>query len=270
MSRKLTLGESTPELPLDRILELARRAALAPSERILSGYRSPALAVEKKSDNSPVTAFDRESEQHIRQILQSDPEIRWPVLGEEFGGDTAGSRYRWVVDPIDGTLPFSRGLPFFGTLVAFEETGQRSLVGAIQLPTYGELYSAARGAGAHCNGAPIHVAPHRELPDCLVAAPEIQKFRVAGLEEGYERLGRVVRYFRGNADCWMHAMAARGAFDAVVEFSLNRWDIAATEVIVEEAGGHFHARVSKSVPEKFDIVFGSPAAADEIARLLDF
>jgi fructose-1,6-bisphosphatase/inositol monophosphatase family enzyme len=167
-------------------------------------------------------------------------------------------------------MPFSRGLPFFGTLVAFEETGKQSLVGAIQLPPYAELYTAARGMGAHCNGAPIHVAPRRELADCIVAAPEIQKFRVAGLEEGYERLGRVVKYFRGNADCWMHAMTARGAFDAVVEFSLNRWDIAATEVIAEEAGGHFYTRLSKSVQGKYDIVFGSPAAADEIVELLDF
>jgi len=285
--------ESTSALRLDRILELARRAALGPADRILSGYRSPALAVEKKSDNSPVTAFDREAEQHIRQILQSDPEIQWPVLGEEFGGDTAGSRYRWVVDPIDGTLPFSRGLPYFGTLVAFEETGvnpaagtaphgadrstgtastssNRALVGAINLPPFRELYCAARGTGAHCNGSPIHVAPRRDLADCVICAPEIQKFRVAQLEEGYERLGEVVRYFRGNADCWMHAMAARGAFDAVVELSLNRWDIAATEVIVEEAGGRFYKRASKTVQGKYDVVFGSPATADEIVRLLEF
>src|ERR1700749_3728126 len=149
--------ESPPALRLDRILELAKRAALGPSDRSLNGFRNPALAVEQKSDNSPVTAFDRESEQHIRQILQSDPQIQWPVLGEEFGGDTAGSPYRWLVDPIDGTMPFSRGLPFFGTLVAFEETGKKSLVGAIQLPVYAELYTAARGLGARCHDTPIHV-----------------------------------------------------------------------------------------------------------------
>jgi len=275
-----------PALRLDRILELAQRAALAPSDRIMSGYRSPALAVETKPDHSPVTAFDREAEQHIRRILQSDPAIQWPVLGEELGDDTAGSPYRWVVDPIDGTMPFSRGLPYFGTLVAFEETGavgaatpsagestggvHKTLVGAINLPPFRELYCAARGMGAHCNGSPIHVAPRRALADCVVAAPEIQKFRAAQLEEGYERLGKAVRYFRGNGDCWMHAMTARGAFDAVVEFSLNRWDIAATEVIVEEAGGRFYRRASKSVQGKYDVVFGSPAAADEIVRLLDF
>jgi len=306
--------ESTPAFRLDRILELTRRAALAPSPKILAGFRNPALAVEWKSDGSPVTALDREAEQQIREILKSDPDHIWPVLGEEFGGDTTGSQYRWVVDPIDGTMPFSRGLPYFGTLVAFEETApspsavthtaanpagdtahlnanrasddgrrnpttasdnnrpttNRALTGAIQLPAFAELYTAARGTGAHCNGSPISVAPRRDLADCMVSAPEIQKFRVAGLEEGYERLGGVVRYFRGNGDCWMHAMAARGAVDAVVEFSLNRWDIAATEVIVEEAGGLFFTRPSRTVPRKYDTVFGSPYAAEEIVKLLDF
>jgi histidinol-phosphatase len=90
------------------------------------------------------------------------------------------------------------------------------------------------------------------------------------LEEGYERLGGVVRYFRGNGDCWMHAMAARGAVDAVVEFSLHRWDIAATEVIMEEAGGRFFTRPSKTTPGKYDTVFGSPYAAEEIVKLLNF
>jgi histidinol-phosphatase len=263
--------ESSPALRLDRILELAKRAALAPSARIMTGFRSPTLAVERKSDNSPVTAFDREAEQHIREILKSDPEHLWPVLGEEFGGGTTGSQYRWVVDPIDGTMPYTRGLPYFGTLVGFEETAaKRALVGAIQLPVFAELYTAARGLGAHCNGAPISVAPRRELADCMVAAPEIQKFRVAGLAEGYEKLGSKVRYFRGNGDCWMHAMAARGAFDVVVEFSLNRWDIAATEVIVEEAGGLFFTRPSRTVQGKYDIVLGSPHATEEVLKLLDF
>ena len=267
--------EPTEALRLDRILELATRAARGPSELILSGFRNPGLAVERKSDGSPVTPFDREAEQQIRQILKSDPDHIWPVLGEEFGGDTTGSQYRWVVDPIDGTMPFSRGLPYFGTLVAFEETPNRpnacrALTGAIQLPAFAELYTAARGTGAHCNGTPISVAPRRDLANCMVSAPEIQKFRVAGLEEGYERLGGVVRYFRGNGDCWMHAMAARGAVDAVVEFSLNRWDIAATEVIVEEAGGLFFTRPSRTVPRKYDTVFGSPHAAEEIVKLLDF
>jgi histidinol-phosphatase len=263
--------ESTQTLRLDRILELAVRAATAPSSLILSGFRNPDLLVERKFDESPVTPFDREAEQQIREILKSDAEHVWPVLGEEFGGDTRGAKYRWVVDPIDGTMPYSRGLPYFGTLVAFEEVSANlALAGVIQLPAFSELYTAGRGLGAHCNGAAIKVAPRRELADCMVSAPEIQKFRLAELEEGYERLGSVVRHFRGSGDCWMHAMAARGAVDAVVEFTLSRWDIAATEVIVEEAGGRFFTRPSKTIPGKYDTVFGSAYAAEEIVRLLDF
>src|SRR5262249_23626540 len=159
---------------------------------------------------------------------------------EEFGGNTEGAQYRWVVDPIDGTMPFSRGLPYFGTLIALDQVApRRALVGVIQLPAFGEMYTAARGLGTRCNGVRIEVAPRRELSDCLMSAPEIQKFRLAGLADGYERLAGEVRHYRSNGDCWMHGMAARGAVDAVVEFSLNRWDIGPTEVVIEEAGGKF-------------------------------
>jgi len=263
--------ESHGAVPIARLLELATQAALAPSARILSGFRNPSLPVERKADGSPVTPYDREAEQQIRQILRSDPHNLWPVLGEEYGGDTAGSQYRWVVDPIDGTMPYSRGLPYFGTLIAFEDApAKRALVGVIQLPAFSELYTAGRGLGAHCNGTAIGVAPQRELADCLISVPDIHKFRLAGLAEGYERLGVVVRHFRGSGDCWMHAMAARGAVDAVVEFTLNRWDIAATEVLVEEAGGRFFIRTSKTAPGKYDTVFGSPYAAEQIVELLGF
>jgi histidinol-phosphatase len=258
-------------IPIARCLELATRAALAPSSLILSGFRSPDLPVERKSDGSPVTRFDREAERQIREVLQADPGHRWPVLGEEFGGETGDSAFRWVVDPIDGTMPYSRGLPYFGTLVAFEDSrASRALAGVIQLPAFSELYSAGRGLGAHCNGIRISVAPPRELPDCIISAPDVKKFRVAGLAPGYERLSDAGPFFRGNGDCWMHAMAARGAVDAVIEFSLNRWDVAATEVLVEEAGGRFLTRPSRTVPGKYDTVFGSPYAVGEVLRLLEF
>ena len=264
-------AEQDIEIPLDRMLDLAVRAASAPSSTILSGFRNPALAVERKSDGSPVTRFDREAEQQIRAVLSSEPQYLFPVLGEEFGGDTEGARFRWVVDPIDGTLPYSRGLPYFGTLVALEDFGAaRALVGAIQLPAFGELYTAARGFGARCNGSQIKVAQRRELRDCIVSAPDVAKFERAALAGGYERLSAVGPYFRGPGDCWMHAMSARGAVDVVIEFSLNRWDMAATEVLVEEAGGRCLIRPSRTTPAKYDIICGSPHAVEEVASLLDF
>lgn len=262
---------SPGSLPLQHLLDLAIRAATAPSSRILSGFRNPSLPVEIKSDGSPVTPFDREAEQQIRQILATDTGQVWPVLGEELGGDTAGAQYRWVVDPIDGTMPYSRGLPYFGTLLALDDVAaRRSLIGVIQLPAFAELYTAARGLGARCNGVRINVAPRRALADCVISTPEIQKFRLAALTDGYERLAGAIKHFRGSGDCWMHAMAARGAVDAVVEFTLNRWDLAATEVLVEEAGGSFFTRPSRTTPGKFDTVFGSPHAAEQIVKLLDF
>lgn len=262
---------SSTALPLAQLLELAKRAARTPTAAILSGFRNPSLPVERKEDGSPVTPFDRQAEQQIRDILGSDAQQRWPVLGEEYGGDTTGAPYRWVVDPIDGTMPYSRGLPYFGTLIALDEvSAHRALVGVIQLPAFSEMYTAARGLGAQCNGTPIRVAPRRDLVDCLVSVPEIQKFRRVGLAEGYERVAAAVGHFRGNGDCWMHAMAARGAVDAVVEFTLNRWDIAATEVIVEEAGGHFFTRPSQITPGKYDVVFGSPYVTEQLVQLLDF
>lgn len=266
----LMTSAAATRIPLDRMVEWASRAALAPTSLILAGFRNPDLSVEHKSDGSPVTEFDRQAERKIREVLGGEQPV-WPVLGEEYGGETTAAPFRWVVDPIDGTMPFSRGLPYFGTLVALEEVATgRVVAGAIQLPAFGELYSAGSGLGARCNGERIRVAPRRDLADCMVSAPEVQKFRTAQLEEGYERLGSVVRYFRGNGDCWMHAMAARGAVDAVVEFSLSRWDIAATEIVVAEAGGIVLTRASRSVPGKIDTVFGSPYAVERIAELLEF
>jgi len=271
MSQPDTSQPDDAGLPLARLLELAIRAACTPSSLILAGFRNPSLAVEQKTDGSPVTPLDREAEQQIRTVLQSDPQYRFPVLGEEFGADAEDSRHRWVVDPIDGTLPFTRGLPYFGTLVALEDVRRRrALLGVIQLPAHCELYSAARGCGAHCNGQPIRIAPSRPLRECLVSAPDVAKFATAGLAAGYERLSAAQPYFRGLGDCWMHAMTARGAVDVAIEFPLNRWDIAATEVIVEEAGGRCVTRRSRSHPAKYDMVCGNPGAVAEVIELLGF
>src|SRR5580698_8718621 len=177
---------------LEDLLELVRRAATAPAGMIMQGFRDPGLRVDLKADGSVVTRFDREAERLIREIVaQEGP---WPLLGEEFGlGDTAleNAAHRWVLDPIDGTLGFTRGLPTFGTLLAFESLQpQRALVGAIHLPAVSETYSAARGLGAWCNGESIQVAPDREPREWLVAHVPPANFARAHLSQGFERLMR--------------------------------------------------------------------------------
>lgn len=257
---------------LPALLELAIEAARAPTQLILSGFRSEKLSAERKSDGSPVTEFDRGAEKMIRELIARHQPRDWPVLGEEFGGDTESAQYRWVIDPIDGTLPFSRGLPTFGTLLAFEEVAtRRSLVGVIHLPALDETYSAARGLGAHCNCKPIRVAPERELRDCVISAPAEYHFRIAGIADSHEQLRAQAPHLRTNSDCWAHAMVARGAIDALAEFHLSRWDIAATEVIVEEAGGWVKTRVAPyDASGKYDSVMGSPKAAREVASIIKF
>ncbi|MGH8138723.1 MAG: inositol monophosphatase family protein [Steroidobacteraceae bacterium] len=265
------MDDSLTDDQLRELSKLAVDAARCASELILGGFRSPGLAAEKKSDGSPVTQFDREAERSIRAFIQRHQPHDWPVLGEEFGGDTERARYRWVVDPIDGTLGYSRGLPNFGTLLAFEEVAaRRALVGVIHLPAMHETYWAARGAGAWCGAERIHVAPPRELRDCIVSAPAQYQFALAGIADSHTKLRARAPHLRCFADCWAHAMVARGPIDALAEFNLARWDIAASEVIIVEAGGAALIRDARDVRGKYDIILGSPSAAADVAQLLEF
>jgi fructose-1,6-bisphosphatase/inositol monophosphatase family enzyme len=137
-------------------------------------------------------------------------------------------------------------------------------------PPAAATYSAARGLSAWCNGAPIHVAPDGNIRDCIVAHVPPANFARARLSAGFERLMRVGTHLRGCHDCWSHAQAVRGAIDVLVELGLNRWDIAATEVIVGEAGGACRIRPSHYGPGKYDVVLGNVRAVDEIAELIGF
>jgi histidinol-phosphatase len=265
------MNDASPDDLLPELLQLAVSAAHVASKGILSGFRSRTLSTERKSDGSPVTECDRNAEQEIRAYLARHAPQDWPVMGEELGDNSQGSRYRWVIDPIDGTLAFSRGLPTFGTLLAFEDAHERrSLLGVINLPAMGETYYAARGYGAwhREEGAQIRVAPHRPLKECIVSAPAEHYFRLAGIAETEARLRAQVPHLRCFADCWAHAMVARGAIDALAEFRLARWDIAATEVLVEEAGGRALIWESDHTPGKYDCIIGSPTAAEDVARII--
>jgi len=266
--------DSLPEDLIPELLALAVDAARSASELILSGFRSPSLTVEIKQDGSPVTPFDRQAEQTVRAFIQANQPRDWPILGEEFGGDTEDAKYRWVVDPIDGTLGFARGLLGFGTLLAFEDVpAQRALIGVIHLPAFEETYSAARGEGAWCGGERMHVSPARELRNCLVSAPAEEMYRLTGTG-GPGRPRPHIPTLRSYSDCWAHAMVARGSIDALAEYKLARWDIAATEVLVEEAGGRVLLRPARDAPPgvkgKCDVLLGSPQAAAALSELLDF
>lgn len=249
---------------LPELMRLAAEAVRSVSNLILSGFRSPTLSVDRKSDGSVVTRFDREAEQGIRAFLYRHQPHPWPVLGEELGEDRKPARYRWVVDPIDGTLSFTRGLPTFGTLLALEDViEQRSLVGVIHLHALHELYSAARGLGAWCGQERLHVGPERPPNEYTLSLP-LERFAAARRSAG------PLPHLRCYADCYAHAMVARGSLDAVAELRLAHWDVAASQVIIQEAGGVALIRPSPEVPGKLDCILGSPPAVAELKPLVAF
>jgi histidinol-phosphatase len=197
-------------------------------------FRARDLHVETKPDRTPVTEADRA----VEQMIQARVAAQRPgdaVLGEEYGrvGD---SRRRWIVDPIDGTKSFVRGVPAWATLVALEVDADL-VVGVASAPALGRRWWARRGGGAFANGEPIHVSEVQRVDDAHVCAPSERYFDDVGLGDAYRSLARRCWRAAGFADFWGHVLVAEGAVDVMVEPVVGVWDIAALRPIVEEAGG---------------------------------
>ena len=256
---------------LEHLLALATRAARTPAGMLLEYFTDRALCVERKGDGSPVSVADREAETAIRNVLQGDPVAAgFDVLGEEFGEQGNTTRYRWLIDPIDGTRSFVNRIPLFGTIVALEdrEAGQ-ALIGVIHLPMLNRTYSAARGLGCVCNGTAVSVSRETELETSIIATGDIAQFTSAGCEEMFRQLTNACPYLRGYTDCFGHTLVIKGSVGAMVDPALNPWDAAATQVLVEEAGGTVVTRPSR-VENKIDVLFGAPELVEQLVALLHF
>lgn len=199
-----------------------------------SRFRASDLRIETKPDLTPVSESDRAVEEMIRDRLARDRPGD-AVLGEEFGSTGSGDR-RWIVDPIDGTKSFVRGVPVWATLLALEVDGE-IVVGVASAPALGRRWWAARGLGAFANGEAIHVSEVAALEDAHVAAPNEREFERAGLEAAYRAIAHDCWRPVGFADFWGHVLVAEGAVDLMIEPVLALWDVAALRPIVEEAGG---------------------------------
>jgi histidinol-phosphatase len=219
-------------------LEAALQAVERAGRLTLEYFRAP-LEVEQKADASPVTIADRRAEELIRTEL----ERAFPgdgFLGEEFGDQPGASGRRWIIDPIDGTQSFIRGVPLYGVLLGLEEEG-RCVVGAAGFPALGQTFWAATGQGAFCNGAPIRVNPTAALERATLLTSDAKPEHYADKYPGFERLLRRVARHRGWGDCYGYALVAMGHAEVMVDPLLNPWDSAALVPIVEEAGGAFFA-----------------------------
>ncbi len=247
---------------LEEAARVAARAADAARAEILPRFRN--VGVETKGDGSPVTEADRQAEQAIRSVL-SEAYPDWALLGEEYGGEAGAGKPTWVIDPIDGTIAFSRGIPLFSTLIALQVDG-RSVLGLIDLPALGERTVGWKGGGCRRNGEPVRVSSGDDLTNAVISHGDPFCFADAGLMDGLVEMTRSIRHLRGYTDAFGHAQVLTGAIDAMVDLGLNLWDAAATQILVEEAGGTCHSIDQGN--GKIGLVFGNPALVDRLREML--
>lgn len=256
---------------LQQLRQTAIDAAKTASVPIQAYFGRQHLEVKHKGDGSPVTLADQEAESLIRTHLLSKAEIGpLDILGEEEGLQGAGTRWRWVVDPIDGTRSFIHGIPLFGTLIALVDTQENiPVVGVIHLPMLGLTYAAAKGLGATCQGIRMDLSSSRQLDEVMIGVGDIAQFARANRMSDYRRLQDLSGYVRGYADCFGHGLVISGALGAMMDPDLHPWDILATQVLVEEAKGTILLSPSV-VSGKVDALFGNPSVVEHLARELSF
>jgi fructose-1,6-bisphosphatase/inositol monophosphatase family enzyme len=170
------------------------------------------------------------------------------------------------VDPIDGTIGFSRGIPLFTTLIALLEDGA-PVFGLIDVPALDERYVGWKGGGCRRNGVPTEVSQESDLAKAIVSHGDPFCFDQFGARDVFERMARECGLLRGYTDAFGHAMVLSGGVGAMVDLALNPWDLAPTLVLVPEAGGR-----CVTLPEragKVGVVFGSPALVDQLLAFFD-
>jgi histidinol-phosphatase len=224
----------------------------------LPRFRALDLRVETKPDLTPVTDADRRVERAIRERIAVSRRGEG-VVGEEEGDDGGGGAVRWVIDPIDGTRNFSRGVPIWATLIALERE-QEIVCGVMSAPALGHRWWAERRAGVFRDGEPIRVSRVSRLADASVS-----------LTYGHDLVAveSAAWHARSLGDFWQHALVAEGSVDAAVDARLSPWDYAALVPIVEEAGGRVSALDGGPPRPEEQVVTSNGLLHDEVLALLN-
>lgn len=222
-------------------LELALRLADAADAASMSRFDAPDLDVQTKADASPVTEADLATERAIRDLLAAERPGDG-VFGEEFGS-TGDTERRWIIDPIDGTANYLKGIPMWATLIALSVEGVPR-VGVVSQPAIGRRWWGASGLGAWTNTAAggtrrIAVSHVDSVQQASVSFQSIAQWRDAGELDALERMTRAVWRDRAYGDAWPYMLLAEGRLEFVAEFGVKEYDIAAHVPIVIEAGGRF-------------------------------
>jgi histidinol-phosphatase len=251
-------------------LALAHELADVADAITLARFRAVDLHVESKPDLTPVSDADLAVEEAVCELLVS----RRPadaVLGEEHGSTGDGPR-QWVVDPIDGTKNFVRGVPVWASLVALQVEGSVE-VGVVSAPALGRRWWAARGLGAFggasaADARPLAVSGVGALADASLSYSSLSGWEDDGRLPGLLDLTRRVWRTRAYGDFWSHVLVAEGAVDVSCEPEVSLWDLAAVQVVVEEAGGRFSDLSGAPRPDGGSVVCTNGALHDEVLALL--
>lgn len=252
-------------MPFEKELEAARRIAEQAGRLALENH-ARGFESETKADDSPVTSADRANERLITKLLEE----AFPddgLLGEEGATREARSGRRWIIDPIDGTRSFMRGIPTWGVLLALEAEGN-VVAGACNLAALGELYSAAAGLGAFCNGKRIHCSPARTPDQALLCLTGLD--HVAKCSWGARLIPWLTQFWsvRSMGGCMDAMCVASGRAEVWISLQAKAWDLAALKIIAEEAGASFFNLDGKSSIYGGNCVITIPALENEIRRFL--
>ncbi len=233
-----TTAPAMSDAPDTTLMYAALDVARIAGEVALRHFRT-ALAVETKSDGSPVTVADRGAERAAREWIEE----RFPgdgILGEEFGLVRPGAPRRWILDPIDGTKSFVRGVPLWGSLAALVEGDgdeRRVVAGAAYFPALGESLAAATGTGAWWNGVRCSVSRVATIDESVVLTTDEQFRHAPERRDAWDALAGRALFSRTWGDCYGYRLVATGRAEVMVDGILSPWDAAAFLPIIEEAGG---------------------------------
>jgi histidinol-phosphatase len=242
-------------------LELVDLADAITMER----FQAADLEVQTKPDLTPVTEADRAVEQVLRKRI-AEERPGHGVVGEELGADEGGDT-RWIVDPIDGTKNYVRGIPVFATLIAVERNGA-PVVGVVSAPALHRRWWAATGEGAFADGRPIRVSRVADLADAVLSHASLGAWEEHGLGDRFMDLARSCWRTRGFGDFWSHMLVAEGAVDVAAEPEVALWDLAAVQVVVEEAGGRLTDLGGTARPDGGSVVTTNGLLHDRVLAAL--
>jgi histidinol-phosphatase len=240
----------------DDDLRFAHVLADAADDITTRRFRALDLHVEQKPDLTPVSDADRATEEALRNLLRR-ARPRDAVLGEE-GGRTGSGPRCWVIDPIDATKNYVRGVPVWATLIGLMD-GDKVVVGVVTAPALGRRWWAAVGGGAWtgrslAKATRIQASGVSSLADASLSYSGIGGWAKAGRLDGFMSLAESVWRTRAFGDFWSHMLVAEGAVDISAEPDVSLWDLAALQVIVEEAGGRFTSLTGEATPDGGSVV----------------